>query len=171
LEGDGYLALVVPEEVQVPVNFRKGSLGVQVLRDGGVIHHFKLQVFGGSRQGGKLILEGLPGIRGILVFCVGMDEGGVDGHSESAKALVIGIMPRVNLRLVGDFTSVIAFSGGFISGDGPPCTNGAEVTSDERGPLEIVGALESGDTANERGGGGGGGGHFGKGRFWNKSRQ
>jgi len=77
-------------------------------------------------------------------------------------------MPLVYPRLVGDstsvialngeFISVVALNGGFIGGDGPPCTNGVEVTSDEWGPLKVVGALECGNTPNERGSDGGG--HF-----------
>ena len=66
-------------------------------------------------------------------------------------------MPGVDPRLVSDFASLVAFNGGFIGGDGPPSTNGAEVTGDKWGPLKVVGAFESGDTANI------GGGHFCKG--------
>jgi len=152
----------------VPVNLCKGSLGVQVFRGDSVIYRFKLQVFGGSRGGGEFLLESLPSIRGVLIFIIGMDESRVDGHGESAEALVVGFMSGVNPQLVGDLASVIALSGGFINGDGPPCTNSAEVASDEWGPLEVVGAFKSGDTTDERGRGGG---HCEKGRFWNKRHQ
>ena len=79
-----------------------------------------------------------------------------------------GVMPRVDPRLVGDFAGVVRLDGRFVSGDGPPCTNGAEVTGDEWGPLEIVGAFESGDVADK---GRGSGGHCEKGWFCCKRRQ
>jgi len=73
------------------------------------------------------MLECLPGVSGILISLEGMDKIGVDGHGESAKALVVGVMPGVNPGLVGDLASIVILSGGFIGGDGPPSTNGAEV--------------------------------------------
>jgi len=155
LEGGRDIALVVLEEVQVLANFCKSSLGVGVLWDDRIIHHFELQKFGGGGRGGEFLLEGLPGIRGGLVSLKGMDEVGVNGHGESAKALVIGIVPGIDPRLVGYLAgNVIVLVDRLISGDGPPCTNGAEVASDKWGPLKIVGAFEGGDMADE------GGGHF-----------
>jgi len=138
-------------------NFCKSCLGVGVLRDDGVVHRFELQIFGDGRRGGEFLLKGLPSIGGSFVSLKEMDEVGVDGHGESAKALVIGIMPGVDPRLVGHFASdVVVLGGRFTGSDGPPCTSGAEVTGDEWGPLEIVGAFKSGDAGDE------GGGHFGR---------
>jgi len=153
----------------MPANLRKGSLGVQVLGDGHVIYRFKLQIFGGSRRGGGFLLEGCPGIRGSLISVKGMDESEVNGHGESAETLVIGVMPGVDPRLVGYLASgIVNFGGRLLSRYGPPCTNGAEVASDEWGSLEVVGAFESGDMANKSGGGAE---HFEKGWFWNKRHQ
>jgi len=131
LEGGGDVALIILEEVQVPANLREGSLGVRVLRDGSVVHRFKLQVFEGGRRSGEFLLESLPGVGGVLIILEGMNEVGVDCHGEGAEALVVGVMPGVNPRLVSDFAGVVRLDGGFIGDDGPPCTDGVEVTSDE----------------------------------------
>jgi len=155
LEDGGDVTLIIPEEVQVPANLCESSLGVQVLRDGGVVHHFKLQVFGGGRWSGEFLLEGLPGVRGVLIVLERMDEVGVDRHGECAEALVVGVMPEVDPRLVGDLAGFVRLDGRLVGGNCPPCTDGAEVASDEWGPLEIVGAFKSGDTADEGRGGGG----------------
>jgi len=69
----------------VLVNLRESSLGVQVLRDCYIVHRFKLQVLEGGRRDGEFLLEGLPDIGGVGLILVRMDQGGVDGHSESAN--------------------------------------------------------------------------------------
>jgi len=87
-----------------------------------------------------------------------MDEVGVDCHGESAEALIVGIMPGVDPSLVGDLArDIIVLGSRLIGSDGPPCTNGAEVAGDKWGPLKIVGAFESGDMSDKKGG------HFEKG--------
>jgi len=50
--------------------------------------------------------------------------------------------PVINLSLVDNFVILLLFSR-FIGGDGIPSTNGAEVASDERGPLLVVGASKA----------------------------
>jgi len=141
----------------VLVNFHESSLEVRVLRDGGVVHCFEFQVFGGSRRDGKIFFEGLPDVEGVILILVRVDEGKVDGHGEGAKALVIGIMSMVDPGLIGDLVIYILLLSRFGGGDGIPGTNGAEVASNEGHPLLVVGALKHGDMADE---GGGGVGHF-----------
>jgi len=137
----------------VLVNLHKCSLGMGVLWDDGVVHCFKLQVFGGGRRGGEFLLEDIPDIGGILFILIRMDEGRVDSYGKSAEALVIGIVPVVNPSLVGDLIVLILLLSRHGGGDGISSTNGAKVASDEGHPLLVVGALESGDTADEEGGG------------------
>jgi len=52
-----------------------------------------------------------------------VDEGRVNGHGESAEALVVGVMPVVNPGLVGDLIIFIFLFGGQVGSDGPPSTN------------------------------------------------
>ena len=139
------------------MNFRKSNLEVQVLRDCGVIHRFKFQIFGGSGRGGEFLFESISDIGGIFLILVRMDEGGVNGHGESAKALIVGIVPVVDLSLVGDLIILILVLSGHGGGDGIPCTDGVKVASNEGRPLLVVGALGHGDAADK---GGGGVGHF-----------
>jgi len=47
--------------------------------------------------------------RCILNILVGIDEGGFNSHGESVKVLVIGVMPVVDLGLVGDLVILIFF--------------------------------------------------------------
>ena len=142
------------------VNLCESSLGVQVLRNGGVIYCFKLQIFGGSQWNGEFFFKDLPDVGGILLILVRVDESRVDSHGESAEALVIGIMPVVDPGLVGNLVIFILFLSGFRGGDGIPSTDGAKVASDKGCPLLVVGAFEHGDMADERGGSVG---HFGRG--------
>jgi len=69
---------------------------------------------------GEFLIEGLSNLRGILYILVGMDEGGFNGHGGSAKALVIGIMPVVDMGLVSDLV-ILLFFGRLIS-DNDICT-------------------------------------------------
>jgi len=82
-----------------------------------------------------------------------VNEGEVNGHSESAEALVIGIMPIVDLSLVDDLVMFVLLLSGLFSGDGISGAIGAKVASDKGHPLLVVGALESGNVAGEGGGG------------------
>ena len=91
----------------------------------------------------KFLLKGLLDLGDILNILVGVDEGGLDGHGEGAKTLVIDIMPVFNPDLVGDFV-ILLFLGRFISGDGISSTDGTEVASDEGDPLLAVGASSLG---------------------------
>jgi len=129
----------------VLVNFHECSLRMGVLWDDGVVHYFKLQIFGGSQWSRKFFFESLPDIRGVLFILVRMDESRVNGHGESAEALVIGIMPVVNLSLVGDLVILILFLSRHGGGDGISSTDVAKVASNEGHPLFVVGALKSGD--------------------------
>ena len=148
----------------MPANLYEGSLQVGVLRHDSVHHAFEFQVLEGDRWGGEFLLEELPELKGILDILVGMNEGSFDGHGESAKALVIGVMPVVDPGLVDNFVILLLFNG-LIDDDGIPCTNGAEIASNEGCPLLVVGASEMGNTRDEVAGRGG---YFENDWFWSK---
>ena len=118
-----------------------------------------LEILRGGGQGGVLLLKGFPDLGSVFLILVWMDEGGGNDHGKGAKALVIGIEPGIDLRLVDDLIILLLLNR-FEDGDGVSSTNGAEVVSDEGCPLLIVGTGKSRDMEDEVGRG-----HFIEGWF------